>query len=129
MEKDNKGKILNKLLGNPAECMQKLELNPNSKWFYIDVFAKGIEQYVILVLHNEDYSFDENTLTIERNIELLKVYFDYLLKVEIWITKSSIADFAKALSLKQTGDMESDYILDQLMQIAKPYMKDITIPK
>lgn len=109
--------------------MQKLELNPNHKWYFIDVFVRGIESLVIPELHNGDYTFDKNTLSIERNIELIKAYFDYLLKVEIVINKSYIKYLATELSLRKTGNIESDYLQNQLMQIAKPYLKDITIQK
>lgn len=65
-------------LGNPSEIMSALYFNADLQESYRTIFVMGIKEYLLAAIHNDDYSFDEKTLLIPRNIELIKLYTRYM---------------------------------------------------
>lgn len=122
IEEEDRAEILNELLGSQAECLRKIALNPDKYRLFRYVSETGYESMVIIGLHNGDNRFDENTLTMDRNIELLKALFDYKLRRGYKINEESITSFANRLSSIKAPELSFE-IREQLMQIAKPFMK------
>lgn len=110
-------------LGDPSEVMNLINCDFSRTDSFRLIFLKGLDHYVINYLRNNDSSFSDETLTIDRNVELIRSYIRYAQRLGFTIDDLFVMSFGTHLHQNWThiSDVSLFLIRDQVKAIAKPF--------
>lgn len=118
-------------LGNPSEVMNLINWDTSLTKSFRLIFLNGLEHDVISYLRNNDCSFSDETLTIDRNVKLIRSYIRYVQSLGLKIDDLFVMSFGSNIHQNWTyiSDVSLLLIRDQIKEIAKPFYTQNTDQK
>lgn len=116
-------RALNEGLGDPSEVMNLVNFDLSRTDSFRLIFLNGLDHYVINYLRNNDCSFSDETLTIDRNVELIRSYIRYVQRLGSPIDDLFVMSFGSKIhkNWAHISDVSLLLIRDQIKEIAKPF--------
>ncbi|MEG1675234.1 MAG: hypothetical protein RR202_10465 [Bacteroidales bacterium] len=116
-------KILDEYLGCPGDLMKKIDWDPSMWWNFRKIFLEGLKAEMLDKIHNGNYRVNEDTLTLDRNIEIVGAYIQYAKSIGHSINDVFALRLAHNLYEAWYWDLPVTVLEHQMIEIAKPFYK------
>lgn len=124
IKQEDMSKILDEYLGYPGDLMKKIDWDPSMWWNFRNIFQEGVKREMLNKIHNGDYRCNEDTLTLDRNIEIIQAYIKYTKSLGHSINDLFAMRLARDLYEAWYWDLSSMKVLEnQMIEIAKKFYK------